>query len=94
MRADIGFHGDKNLPTRGCTFAASASTPVQAASEAAGSLARARPWKNRMLSPALSELLERARTRFGLEVEVMDATLKHVYPDGTTRAGADDRRVV
>ena len=37
-----------------------------------------------MLSPALSQLLERARTRFGLEVEVMDATLKHVYPDGTT----------
>ena len=37
-----------------------------------------------MLSPALSQLLERARTRFGLEVEVMDATLKHVYPDGAT----------
>ncbi len=37
-----------------------------------------------MLSPALSQLLERARTRFGLEVEVIDATLKHVYPDGTT----------
>jgi len=37
-----------------------------------------------MLSPALSELLERARTRFGLEVEVMDASLRHVYPDGTT----------
>jgi GGDEF domain-containing protein len=37
-----------------------------------------------MLSPALSQLLERARTRFGLEVEVMDATLRQVYPDGAT----------
>ena len=37
-----------------------------------------------MLSPSLSQLLERARTRFGLEVEVIDATLQHVYPDGAT----------
>jgi hypothetical protein len=37
-----------------------------------------------MLSPTLSQLLERARTRFGLEVEVVDATLRHVYPDSTT----------
>ena len=37
-----------------------------------------------MLSSSLSELLERARTRFGLEVEVLDATLQHVYPDSTT----------
>ena len=37
-----------------------------------------------MLSPSLSQLLERARTRFGLEVEVLDATLQQVYPDSTT----------
>lgn len=37
-----------------------------------------------MLSSSLSQLLERARTRFGLEVEVLDATLQHVYPDSTT----------
>lgn len=37
-----------------------------------------------MLSSSLSQLLERARTRFGLEVEVLDATLRHVYPDSTT----------
>ena len=37
-----------------------------------------------MLSSSLSQLLERARTRFGLEVEVLDSTLQHVYPDSTT----------
>ena len=37
-----------------------------------------------MLSSSLSQLFERARTRFGLEVEVIDATLQHVYPDSTT----------
>ena len=37
-----------------------------------------------MLSTSLSQLLERARTRFGLEVEVIDSTLQHVYPDATT----------
>ena len=37
-----------------------------------------------MLSSSLSQLLERARTRFGLEVEVLDATLQHVYPESTT----------
>ena len=37
-----------------------------------------------MLSTSLSQLLERARTRFGLEVEVLDAGLQHVYPDSTT----------
>ena len=37
-----------------------------------------------MLSPSLSQLFERARTRFGLEVEVLDATLQHVYPESTT----------
>src|SRR4051812_38310240 len=37
-----------------------------------------------MLSSSLSQLLERARTRFGLEVEVLDATLQHVYPDSAT----------
>jgi hypothetical protein len=43
--------------------------------------------KNLMLSSSLSQLLERARTRFGLEVEVLDATLQHVYPDSTTALG-------
>lgn len=37
-----------------------------------------------MLSPSLSQLLERARTRFGLEVEVLDAALRHVYPLSST----------
>jgi GGDEF domain-containing protein len=40
-----------------------------------------------MLSPALSQLLERARTRFGLEVEILDATLAHVYPESGTELG-------
>jgi hypothetical protein len=40
-----------------------------------------------MLSSSLSQLLERARTRFGLEVEVLDATLQHVYPASTTELG-------
>ena len=40
-----------------------------------------------MLSSSLSQLLERARTGFGLEVEVIDATLRHVYPDATTALG-------
>jgi len=40
-----------------------------------------------MLSTALSQLLERARTRFGLEVEILDATLTHVYPETTTELG-------
>jgi hypothetical protein len=35
-----------------------------------------------MVSPALSQLLERARARFGLDVEVLDAGLKCVYPEG------------
>jgi len=37
-----------------------------------------------MLSSSLAQLFERARTRFGLEVEVLDATLQHVYPESTT----------
>lgn len=40
-----------------------------------------------MLSPSLSQLLERARTRFGLEVEVLDAGLQHVYPASSTSLG-------
>src|SRR4051812_24889011 len=40
-----------------------------------------------MLSSSLSQLLERARTRFGLEVEVLDSTLQHVYPASTTALG-------
>jgi hypothetical protein len=37
-----------------------------------------------MLSTSLSQLLERARTRFGLEVEVLDSGLQHVYPASST----------
>jgi hypothetical protein len=37
-----------------------------------------------MVSPALSQLLERARLRFGLEVEILDAGLNKMYPDGGT----------
>jgi hypothetical protein len=40
-----------------------------------------------MLSSSLSQLLERARTRFGLEVEVLDAGLRHVYPVSSTSLG-------
>lgn len=40
-----------------------------------------------MLSTALTQLLERARTRFGLEVEILDATLVHVYPEAGTELG-------
>lgn len=43
-----------------------------------------------MLSSALSQLLERARTRFGLEVEVLDAGLRPVYP----QAGSDLSRLI
>src|SRR5687767_3129907 len=34
-----------------------------------------------MLSSALSQVLERARTRFGLEVEILDGELRNLYPD-------------
>jgi hypothetical protein len=37
-----------------------------------------------MLSSALSQVLERARTRFGLEVEILDAELRNLYPDNGT----------
>jgi len=37
-----------------------------------------------MLSSSLSQLLERARTRFGLEVEVLDSGLQHLYPASST----------
>jgi hypothetical protein len=40
-----------------------------------------------MLSSALSQVFERARTRFGLEVEILDAELRHLYPDATTELG-------
>jgi hypothetical protein len=43
-----------------------------------------------MVSPALSQLLERARARFGLDVEVLDAGLKCVYPEG----GSDLDRMI
>jgi GGDEF domain-containing protein len=34
-----------------------------------------------MVSSSLSQLLERARTRFGLKVDILDLTLRHVYPE-------------
>jgi hypothetical protein len=37
-----------------------------------------------MLSSALSQVLERAKTRFGLEVEILDAELRNLYPDSGT----------
>ena len=37
-----------------------------------------------MVSPALSQWLERARMQFGLEVEILDAGLNNVYPEGGT----------
>jgi hypothetical protein len=37
-----------------------------------------------MVSPTLSQLLERARVRFGVEVEILDSTLKNLYPEGGT----------
>lgn len=40
-----------------------------------------------MLSTALSQLLERARTRFGLEVEILDGELQHVYPESGSDLG-------
>jgi hypothetical protein len=40
-----------------------------------------------MLSSALSQVLERARTRFGLEVEILDGELRNLYPEGGTEFG-------
>jgi len=40
-----------------------------------------------MLSSALSQVLERARTRFGLEVEILDAELRSLYPESGTELG-------
>jgi hypothetical protein len=37
-----------------------------------------------MVSSTLSQLLERARVRFGVEVEILDARLKNLYPEGGT----------
>ena len=42
---------------------------------------------NMMLSSALSQVLERARTRFGLEVEILDAELRNLYPESGTELG-------
>src|SRR4029453_18884884 len=74
----------QNSPKRGGTLA---PVEVQIRHNLAGRncwvLRRLHP----MLSSSLSQLLERARTRFGLEVEVLDATLQHVYPSSTTALG-------
>jgi hypothetical protein len=43
-----------------------------------------------MVSPTLSQLLERARVRFGVEVEIFDARLNNLYPEG----GTDLSRVI
>jgi hypothetical protein len=40
-----------------------------------------------MLSSALSQVLERAKTRFGLEVEILDGELRNLYPEGGTELG-------
>jgi hypothetical protein len=40
-----------------------------------------------MLSQTLSQLLERARARFGLEVEILDMGLRSVYPEGSAEFG-------
>jgi hypothetical protein len=37
-----------------------------------------------MVSTTLSQLLERARVRFGVEVEILDSRLKNLYPEGGT----------
>ncbi len=37
-----------------------------------------------MVSATLSQLLERARVRFGVEVEILDSRLKNLYPEGGT----------
>jgi hypothetical protein len=37
-----------------------------------------------MLSSALAQVLERAKTRFGLEVEILDADLRNLYPETGT----------
>jgi hypothetical protein len=43
-----------------------------------------------MVSPTLSQLLERARVRFGVEVEIFDARLNNLYPEG----GSDLSRII
>ena len=40
-----------------------------------------------MLSSALSQVLDRARTRFGLEVEILDGDLRNLYPETGTELG-------
>src|SRR5512145_2395022 len=37
-----------------------------------------------MVSSGLRQVLERARVRFGVEMEILDANLRGVYPDGRT----------
>ena len=44
-----------------------------------------------MLSSALSQVLERARTRFGLEVEILNGELRHLFPEGGTELGRSIR---
>ena len=43
-----------------------------------------------MISPALSQLLDRARMRYGVDVEVLDAVLESLYPEG----GSELRRLI
>lgn len=40
-----------------------------------------------MLSPALSQVLDRARARSGLDVEIFDGELRTVYPESATELG-------
>src|SRR6187200_1142796 len=37
-----------------------------------------------MLSPALTQLFERARTRFGVDIEILDSSLNSSYPEVET----------
>src|SRR6185436_2948382 len=53
-----------------------------------------------MLSKALTQLFERARTRFGVDVQILDGSLQPLYPDAETaldraiRDSADTRAVL
>ena len=74
--------GDKILPSTGGGFAVPLARPSRGTRSAAHQNPRSQ--QVTMLSTALSQLLERARTRFGVEVEILDATLTHVYPETAT----------
>ena len=45
-----------------------------------------------MLSPALTQLFERARTRFGVDIEILDSSLNSSYPEVETDLQRDSNR--